>query len=94
MEISNEEQECRAFLRSRFIHFISALCASKPKCNIRMYDNTNITCVIKAIDMDTEYIIVDELVTPFPRTAKSATLRVTDIISIELDKNMDLFKIH
>lgn len=58
-----------------------------------MYDNTNVTCVIRAIDMNFENMVVDALETPFANTAKTAILRITDIISIELDKNMDLLKI-
>ncbi|XP_044760425.1 uncharacterized protein LOC123317878 [Coccinella septempunctata] len=93
MNENTEEQECRAFLRSRYLYFISSLCASKLKCHIQMYDNTSITCVIRAIDLNFENIIVDNLRTPFPKTARKAILRITDIISIELDKNMNLLKI-
>lgn len=43
--------------------------------------------------MNFENMVVDALETPFANTAKTAILRITDIISIELDKNMDLLKI-
>ncbi|KAL3273502.1 hypothetical protein HHI36_014943 [Cryptolaemus montrouzieri] len=87
------EQETRTFLRSRTLYFISALCASNARCNIRMYDNTDVSCVVKAIDLDFENIIVDELKTPFARTAKSARLRIADIISIEMDRSEALLKL-
>ncbi|KAK9888188.1 hypothetical protein WA026_000457 [Henosepilachna vigintioctopunctata] len=87
------EQQCRSFLRSRYLYFLSSLCACNARCNIRMYGNTHISCVIKAIDLNFENMVVDELETPFANSTKNALLRITDIISIELDKNTELLKL-
>ncbi|XP_060523052.1 uncharacterized protein LOC132700017 isoform X2 [Cylas formicarius] len=79
-----EEQEAAAFLREKFLYFISTLPAGKT-CKIRMYDNTEVTAQLKAFDANFDHVVVENLKTHLPQPLKKAILRTSDVISISYD---------
>ncbi|RZC41383.1 hypothetical protein BDFB_002023 [Asbolus verrucosus] len=59
---NTEQQEAMAFLRERYLYLLSSLCVTGGgDCNIKMYENTNVKCQIKAFDSNFENIIVENL---------------------------------
>ncbi|KAG5898525.1 hypothetical protein JTB14_038477 [Gonioctena quinquepunctata] len=65
-DISQEGKDANAFLRERYLYLISSMCGSKKQCNINMYENTEVTGTIKAVDKNFENIIVENVKTPLP----------------------------
>lgn len=61
------------------------LVAGRGDCEIKMYENTNVKCQIKAFDSNFENIIVENLQTPIPGTINKAILRTSDIISMKFN---------
>lgn len=51
-----------------------------------MYDNTNVTCNIRASDANFQNIIVENLVTPLPPVIPKTILRTSDIISMKFEQ--------
>ncbi|XP_060523051.1 gem-associated protein 7-like isoform X1 [Cylas formicarius] len=80
-----EEQEAAAFLREKFLYFISTLPGAGKTCKIRMYDNTEVTAQLKAFDANFDHVVVENLKTHLPQPLKKAILRTSDVISISYD---------
>ncbi|CAG9856364.1 unnamed protein product [Phyllotreta striolata] len=85
VEITPEEQQANAFLRERFLSNVISLCKSKKKCEINMYENTIVKGDIKAVDLNFDNILIENLETPLPNTLKVAVLRSSDVLSISYE---------
>ncbi|XP_056634751.1 gem-associated protein 7-like [Diorhabda sublineata] len=81
-QLTTEEQEANAFLRNRYIHYLSSICGNQKECVINMYTNTQVTGKVKAVDLNFENIIVENLKTPVPPPLKMGVLRTCDILTI------------
>ncbi|XP_044253386.1 uncharacterized protein LOC123004273 isoform X2 [Tribolium madens] len=83
-DCETEKQEAMAFLRERYLYLLSSLCGAGD-CEIKMYENTNVKCRIKAFDSNFENIIVEDLQTPMPIPINKAILRTNDLISMKFN---------
>ncbi|KAJ8916831.1 hypothetical protein NQ315_005838 [Exocentrus adspersus] len=84
----NKITESNAFLRERFLYLISTVCGGK-KCEIRMFENTKVVGAIKAIDLNFENVIIEDLKTPAPTSSKTAMLRTSDILTMHFQQTKD-----
>ncbi|XP_028146868.1 uncharacterized protein LOC114340328 [Diabrotica virgifera virgifera] len=77
-----QKQEACAFLRERYLYFLSQCYDGKKECKIHMYENTQTQGTIKAVDSNFENIMVKNLKAYYPPPIQSAVLRTSDIITI------------
>ncbi|CAH0563400.1 unnamed protein product [Brassicogethes aeneus] len=79
---NSDINEANAFLRERYLYFLTSMCGKTAK--VRMFDKTEVSCVIKATDINFENVMVSNLKTPLPEVMPHAILRTNDIINITL----------
>lgn len=80
--LTTEEQEANAFLRNRYVHYLSSICGNQKECIINIYGNTQVSGKVKAVDLNFENIIVENLKTPVPPPLRMGVLRTCDILTI------------
>ncbi|CAH1971876.1 unnamed protein product [Acanthoscelides obtectus] len=81
-ETENKEiTDANAFLRERFLYFLSSICGKK-ECTFEMYENTVVRGTIKAVDLDFLNIIVENLKTPMSEPISTGILRPSDVLTI------------
>ncbi|XP_074027595.1 gem (nuclear organelle) associated protein 7 [Leptinotarsa decemlineata] len=86
--LNEEEKKANAFLRERFLNLLSSACDTNKRCEINMHENTQVSGVLKAVDVKFQNIIVEDLKTPLPETIKMATLRTSDVLTISFSEKM------
>ena len=77
-----DETASRARLRAHFLRSISSLTGTPVK--VCMHENTNVSAIFRAADIDLEHIGVSELQTPIGKQAQ-AVLRTSDIIAVTFE---------
>ncbi|GFN92494.1 gem-associated protein 7 [Plakobranchus ocellatus] len=81
MENFSNPEDARTFLRERFLRMLGSL--SGMQAQVCMQEKTNVTCKLGAADVDFQHIHVADMSTPMG-VLPHATLRVSDIISIDV----------
>ncbi|KAF2904207.1 hypothetical protein ILUMI_01968 [Ignelater luminosus] len=79
-----EIQHTRAFLRERFLRLISRLSGGE-KCQLKLHENHDHTCNVRAFHPNFETVIVESLQTNYPNPIPKAIIRTNDIISMHFE---------
>ncbi|KAK5641722.1 hypothetical protein RI129_010269 [Pyrocoelia pectoralis] len=83
-EECDEITQARVELRERFLRLISSLCGGK-ECDLKLYDNNEYKCNVRAFDPSFDNMIVENLSTPHPLQNGFTIIRLNDVISIKCD---------
>ncbi|ULU00276.1 hypothetical protein L5515_003905 [Caenorhabditis briggsae] len=86
MSSSNEqeEQNRRAVLRARYLSFLEK--AANKSATFDMCEKTKVTATIKAFQLSSDHVIVENLLTPIG-VLDRAVLRSSDIVKINVENN-------
>lgn len=79
--VDGTKQEARTFLRERFLRFLAAL--NGQDADINMYEKTNVTGILRAVDINVQSAQISELQTPIGIIPESV-LRTGDIRTITI----------
>ncbi|KAF5288760.1 hypothetical protein FQA39_LY15251 [Lamprigera yunnana] len=77
MNSNSDEVDARVELRERFLRFISFLTGGK-RCDLKLYDNRNYKCNVRAFDSNFENLVVDGFVAPRPVPDGRVIIRISD----------------